>query len=229
VDEQNYISNPLDLFMRGIFHEIKHGLFGISMEIQRFKNTPNYENEQAIKSIAKIEKTMAFLSFAMDTWENDFVEEVNYTNVHNIIETIFSTIKRDDNIKLEIKFSNIQTIAIYKREFFLVAYNLIINSIESIRKKQSNKYPEGCIGIKILCKNNIIVISIEDNGNGIRRENIDNVFNLSFSTKNSGTGIGLYFVKKIVEEEWKGTITVESTHGKGAIFTIKIPVNRNFK
>ena len=62
------------------------------------------------------------------------------------------------------------------------------------------------------------IISIEDNGQGIKNEYIDKIFNPYFTTKKSSDGIGLYISKMIIEKEFLGKIFVESSMGKNIFF-----------
>ena len=66
------------------------------------------------------------------------------------------------------------------------------------------------------------MLKIEDNGKGIRKKDLKQTFNPFFSTKTKGSGLGLYVVKKIVEEH-NGEITVESKPGEGTKVEIKLP------
>ena len=68
------------------------------------------------------------------------------------------------------------------------------------------------------------LLEIRDTGEGIAPENLDKIFNLYFSTKPGGTGLGLPMVKRIVDEH-RGTLTVSSTVGQGTTFTLKLPVD----
>ena len=73
---------------------------------------------------------------------------------------------------------------------------------------------------------NWIAISVTDTGVGIPPENLDKLFEPLFTTKAKGIGLGLALVKMLVEGHG-GTIEVESTEGKGSIFTVKLPANEN--
>ena len=64
---------------------------------------------------------------------------------------------------------------------------------------------------------------IKDNGIGIQKHNIDNIFEPKFTTKNSGMGLGLGIIKNIIEN-YKGTIIFESEFGKGTTFTVSLPI-----
>lgn len=66
-------------------------------------------------------------------------------------------------------------------------------------------------------------VEVSDTGPGIPPDSIDKIFNLYYSTKPGGTGLGLPMAKKIVEEH-RGTIAVESAPGQGTAFTVTLPV-----
>jgi two-component system sensor histidine kinase HydH len=68
-----------------------------------------------------------------------------------------------------------------------------------------------------------VAIEIEDSGTGIASTDLDRVFNPFFSTKETGTGLGLALTQKIVEDHG-GSIDVRSMHGAGALFRIVLPL-----
>jgi len=71
----------------------------------------------------------------------------------------------------------------------------------------------------------ILRITIRDNGEGIRREDIPHVFDPFFTTKDYGTGLGLSVVHGIIQEH-SGQIEVESEPSKGTAFHILLPLVR---
>ena len=98
-----------------------------------------------------------------------------------------------------------------------VLLNLILNSIASIDK-------EGKISIELRENNkNELEIIFSDNGRGIKKEHLPQVFNPFFTTKKMGTGLGLSICKKIIEAH-SGTIEVASPENEGTTFTIRLPV-----
>jgi signal transduction histidine kinase len=68
-----------------------------------------------------------------------------------------------------------------------------------------------------------VILDFTDNGAGIAPENLLKIFDLYFTTKYDGTGIGLANVKKTVEENLKGQIEVNSEPRKGTRFRLRIP------
>ena len=65
-------------------------------------------------------------------------------------------------------------------------------------------------------------MTVADQGGGISEENLANVFNPFFTTKDHGTGLGLSISHNIIKAH-QGTIDVENENGKGARFILKIP------
>ncbi len=108
-------------------------------------------------------------------------------------------------------------------------YNLLINSIDAIMASGKEK---GKIKVKVGSEfdpssgEHIAKLVVEDNGIGIKQEDLDKIFEPYFTTKgNEGTGLGLYMVKNMVEE-MGGKITVESKLGEWARFTLMFPLWR---
>lgn len=101
----------------------------------------------------------------------------------------------------------------------------ILNNLVSNAIKYSN---EGVISIKCSCKEDKLLIVVQDEGIGISKENIPFIFDRFFQvdrsrSKKIGTGLGLSIVKKMVELN-NGTIDVESTPGIGTAFTVILPI-----
>jgi signal transduction histidine kinase len=102
-----------------------------------------------------------------------------------------------------------------------VALNLASNSIDAYLPSADKKRT---VAISLFEKGDTIVFSVVDCGSGIAQENLEKIFEPFFTTKEgAGTGLGLYTVKRIVENDFHGTIEVMSEPNKGTTFTIKIP------
>jgi len=105
-------------------------------------------------------------------------------------------------------------------------FNVIIRNLLSNAIKYT--YKSGIVSINISKKENIVFITISDNGIGINSDWIENIFNITekhaiHGTENEkGTGIGLLLCKDFVEKHG-GSIWVESEIGKGSSFTLTIP------
>ena len=89
---------------------------------------------------------------------------------------------------------------------------MITNAIEAIESK-------GKIDIRLIDKNDYVIIDIEDSGPGIPENILPKIFDPLFTTKQSGTGLGLPSCKNIIQQH-SGIIMVKTNP---TIFTIKLP------
>ena len=97
--------------------------------------------------------------------------------------------------------------------------NLIINGIQAVAKGHKPR-----INIMLeQIETSKVLISTKDNGMGIREEIRDKIFMPNFSTKYSGSGIGLAIAKRAIEHA-KGKIWYDTNIGKGTTFFIELPV-----
>lgn len=88
----------------------------------------------------------------------------------------------------------------------------------------------GIITFHIFKKNNNVVIDISDTGKGIPSNRFKSIFKPGYTTKKRGWGLGLSFVKRIIENYHKGHVFVkESTYNKGTTFRISINISENYK
>lgn len=99
-----------------------------------------------------------------------------------------------------------------------VLLNLYLNAIHAIGR-------DGVITVAVReCGDGRVKVSVADSGKGMTAEQLQPIFTPYFTTKADGTGLGLAVVQNIVEQHG-GTIDAESTPGKGALFTLYLPVN----
>ena len=143
-------------------------------------------------------------------------------NIKKIIETTVNSLKNlseNRNVKIEIKNvgSSLFVLADINK-IILVLTNLITNAI-----KYKSEEREGHIIIEAFKKEKNIVVSVEDNGQGIPEEYMEKIFNKFIQVKVSnegkieGTGLGLSICKEIIKNHG-GEIWVDSILGKGSTF-----------
>jgi len=94
-------------------------------------------------------------------------------------------------------------------------YNVIKNSLEAMRR-------HGTLRIHTDLDDTHIIVSFTDTGGGMSAENLSRVFEPYFTTKPSGTGLGLLIVRRIVREHG-GELSIESSQDKGLTLTIRLP------
>ena len=101
--------------------------------------------------------------------------------------------------------------------FEWVVENLCKNAVDAMEGT-------GKIVLTLLDEESRAVIEVTDNGKGIRKKDVKNVFKPGFTTKKRGWGLGLSLAKRIVEEYHKGRIFVKSSEvGVGTTFRIEMP------
>ena len=147
----------------------------------------------------------------------------------NIFES-FKELAYNKNIRLNFNTENENITGwIDNDKYDKILYNLLSNAL-----KFTNNY--GNVDLFIRLKDGedsgLMVIEVSDNGIGIPLKSQEKIFKRFYQVTNSkdhntGSGIGLSLVKSLVALH-KGIIRVESTPGKGSIFTVEIPIDRNF-
>ena len=166
---------------------------------------------------------MDFLSKTIEDFKEFYMnskEKDNFSVKESISNalTILSADLKSNNISLDLKFDTFEEIEIFgvKSEFSQVIISIVSNAIDVLKNIEKPK-----IGISISSNSAEVTISILDNGGGIKSKNIKKIFEPYFSTKEHGTGIGLYLSKMIIEESFSGKISVENQK-EGALFSLFI-------
>ena len=100
--------------------------------------------------------------------------------------------------------------------------NVMINAL------QASAETKGPVSVSCVRKDFYVDIVVSDAGEGIDPSQLNKIFDPYFTTKQgrSGTGLGLYITKKVVEDH-NGSIKVDSAPGKGTVFTIRLPLLNN--
>ena len=112
----------------------------------------------------------------------------------------------------------IMTVYADKSQLLRVLTNVLQNAVEAIPEDR-----EGNVRVSLEREDHSAIITITDHGSGIEPELVEKIFSPYFTTKGSGTGLGLAMTKKIIEF-WKGKIWFEIERGKGTSFFIKLPL-----
>lgn len=211
-----------------IAHEIKNPLTPMKLSIQ-FLMRSKENNDGGFDSI--LQKVSNTLIQQIDTLSSIATGFSNFAKMpkpdehpFNVVETLSNVIQlfnNVDNMDITSDLGGYDSIIIVadKEQISRVFINLIKNATQAI--------PEGVRGkihVTMECGQKL-VIKIADNGCGIPDEIRPKLFTPSFTTKSSGSGLGLAMVKNIIINA-KGDITFESEVGKGTTFIITLPVSK---
>lgn len=212
---------------RQIAHEIKNPLTPMRLSIQhliRLKNANVEEWEKKFQDVANsileqidiLSNTASeFSSFAKFYYEENAV--LNLCSIIAEQKILFDT--RDS---INIIFNPPQRDCIVyarKGQIIRVVVNLLSNAIQALESDGNSGY----IRISVLQKNSYYIVSFEDNGPGVKPEDIDKLFKPNFTTKSSGTGLGLAICRNIIEQSG-GTISYSTSELGGANFSFTLPV-----
>ena len=207
-----------------VAHEIKNPLTPMRLTVQSFQrkfdpNDPDLKqklNDYSKTLIQQID-TMSSVASAFSNFASMPAQQNETLNVVNVVELTLD-IFNEDYIVFESEEKEIIS-KMDRAQLIRVITNLVKNAIQSIPENQSEK----TILVSVKKEENNVLILVKDNGIGIEAENIDRIFEPKFTTKNSGMGLGLGIIKNIIEN-YKGSITFETEYGKGATFTVSLPI-----
>jgi PAS domain S-box-containing protein len=186
-----------------------------SVEIENFK----HQSQQILKQTEYLSKTIEdFRTFFRPNKEKD---EVKILDVLLEAKQIMGTSLKNSNIEFTFVDNSNETIWTYSRELLQVILNLLKNAKEAL---EANRIENAFIHITIESNDDTIVLVICDNGGGIDETIISRIFDPYFSTKDmkTGTGLGLYMSRTIIEKHLHGVINALNVD-KGVCFNIVLP------
>ncbi|MBI5748591.1 MAG: response regulator [Nitrospinae bacterium] len=206
-------------------HELNNPITGILGYIEHLMDLDKSEDiEKGLKVIqGEAERSARIIRSLLDFSRKHSHEKVNVA-VNNVIETVL-TLKghqmRNDSIKIIRDFKEPSPIV---NGDFNQLQQVVLNIINNSHYAMCHHKQKGILTIKTLEDGASVLFIIEDDGMGIRKEDMKKIFEKFFTTKEvgKGTGLGLSISKKIITEHG-GTIEVESEFEKGSRFIVKLP------
>lgn len=219
----------LDSLALGLAHEIRNPLSVLNVNLQLLEeeicDNTNGRGETIKKrvrglhrEVQRLEEVVSdFLRFAHE--ERPRLEEHDVNRVVDEVVDFVAPEARKNNVVVERRYEPaLPPLRLDVNLIKQALLNMIINAQQAM--------PEGGrISIRTAQKNGCIQIEVADTGIGIPGSEFDKIFEVYYSTRKNGTGLGLPTVKRIVEEHG-GTITVESEKGKGSNFIVRLPLGR---
>lgn len=150
-------------------------------------------------------------------------EKIDLTKVVHKAGELIQPELRKKNISYESSFEDTDWHVIINKNQILEAFlNLFLNAIDAMKTNGSLSV-HGLVERPEHKKADYLAVKITDDGCGIKKENISRVFDRYFTTKDTGTGLGLAVVERIISAHG-GTLAVSSEENKGTTFTIYLPI-----
>lgn len=217
----------LGQMLANIAHQWRQPLTELNLTFFNIKKAMSDQNIKSVESYYREgKKIIKSMSQTIDDFSNFFdphkdVEPFLLSEaISQALEMLSKMITRE-NIEVICEFEKIEVLGV-KNELEQVIINLIQNSTDMFKQNQTlNPH----ILIKTYTQESFAMIEFSDNAGGIAPQNIDKIFEPYFTTKHksSGTGLGLFMSKLIIEKSLNGTMSV-SNKDSGALFTVTIPL-----
>ncbi|MEJ2004089.1 MAG: ATP-binding protein, partial [Cyclobacteriaceae bacterium] len=209
---------------RNIAHEVRNPLTNLKLALSQLSNEIEISGDH-MSLLSIIDRN----SNRIEALINDLLESSKPQKL-NIRQYSVCDIVREStqlvadritlkNMKLNLDFSFEGQIWIDPDRLKTALLNLYLNAVEAMTEKA------GVLSVSTSQLNNMVKINIEDNGCGISTEEQRKLFDPFFSNKGNGMGLGLTSAQNIIKSHC-GLIEVDSTPGKGTIFSILLPQNR---
>jgi len=205
-----------------VAHEIKNPLTPMRLSVQSFqrnfdKNDPEIDlkvKEYSNTLINQID-TMSSIASAFSNFAKMPAQQNETLNVPKIVKLALDIFNEN---YIDFKSEKEEILAKFDRtQLIRVVTNLVKNATQALKDIE-----EPHIFVTVEEEEEMVLVSVSDNGSGISEENKTKVFEPKFTTKSSGMGLGLAMVKNIVET-YNGNISFVSKQNKGTIFNVRFP------
>ena len=218
--------NALTLLAAGVAHEIGNPLNSLNIHLQLIeREARKLDGANRAELHESVEVARAEIN-RLDSIISQFLRAIRPTrpqlrpeNVNSIVEEavrFFAPEIKDRDIVVEQELrSDLPLLELDRDQVKQAFYNVIKNSFEAMKRR-------GILRIRTDVDESHVTVRFTDTGGGISPDNLSRVFEPYFTTKTSGTGLGLLIVRRIVREHG-GELSIESSEGKGLTLTIRLP------
>lgn len=207
----------------GVAHEVRNPLSSIKGYATYFSTLFDRDSEQkkaAEVMTAEVDRLNRVISELLEISSPSDIKP-KPTDLPQLISASLRLVQQDaetENIHITTEIDGqMKPLPLDPDRITQVLLNLYINAIQAMQGG-------GELSVNAQDRDNSVAITVADTGSGMNPQTMDKIFDPYFTTKNTGAGLGLALVRKIVEAHG-GTIEVASNQGKGAQFTITLPRN----
>jgi len=210
---------------RQVAHEIKNPLTPMKLNIQYLQqafrnNKPNIEGlvDRVSDSIIEQIDNLAYIASEFSNFAKMPEAKPENLDLCDLLNRAVELYMNEPNVSVILEPS-IEKFTVFsdRSQLLRVINNLLENAKQAIPESR-----KGIIIVSVKAEGSEVLITIKDNGEGISDEVIKKIFQPYFTTKSSGTGLGLAMTKKIIEF-WKGRIWFDTKEGNGTTFYISLP------
>lgn len=212
---------------RQIAHEIKNPLTPMKLNIQLLNRAWDSDVDDFGERLKRVSNTLVEQIDVLAATANEFsnfakISEMNWDDVDlsRVLSSVIGLFADNPKVDIVNECSEDKSylVRVDKKKLTRVFNNILKNAIQAIPKESQGKIVVWCTEI-----DNKVIVSIKDNGAGIKNELRSKLFEPNFTTKSSGSGLGLPICKSIIES-FEGEIWFETEHLTGTIFFVKLPL-----
>ncbi len=221
--------STIGVLARWMAHEIRNPLSSLNINIELLRE--ELLEQVHLSQKEEILSLLSFISYESLRLENnlkDFLDfnrlpppKFEWVQINEVLDSIVRLLGAEvqmKNARMETHFQKkLPLLKIDVSQLNLALSNLLINSIQAVSD-------QGEIHLFSRASKKNVFIIIRDNGAGISKDHLPRIFDFMFSTKPTGSGLGLSIAKKIISDH-RGEISVKSEPNKGSVFTIRIPID----
>ena len=205
-----------------LLHEVANPLTAASLNLELFDGTESRTIARARKNLQQLERYV--YAARQQLKSQGKLETFSVRNEFKRLSLVMEPIAIKNGVRISFESANNYKLFGDPVKFNQLLANLISNAIDAYENILTNE-AQKTVQIKVKNSTKFLKLSIVDWGNGISQEAIPCLFNAFYTTKYStdrGTGIGLTMVKRVVEEDFAGSIKVSSCSKNGTRFEIKL-------
>ncbi len=211
-----------------VAHEIKNPLTPMKLSIQYLQKAIDNNMPNVKEHAANVARTLVEQIDHLSKIASDFSQFANIGNVRNeefnvndVVYSLSSLYENMDKLSFNLNLLPQKMYVMADRtQLNRVFTNLLQNAVEACLKKE---YPQ--VIVDEFKHDDRVVIAVRDNGEGIPVDKRSKIFTPNFTTKSSGTGLGLAMSKSIVENAF-GRIWFETSEGEGTTFFVELPLSK---
>lgn len=217
---QNEKQAAFGLLAAGIAHEVGNPLAAISSLVQVLNRRPadDYTRERLQMVDDQLRRIQGTLRELVD-FSRPTNKETSVCDLHQIIDAalnIAKYYKRNKGKQIQRDFvANLPRVRVMRDQLVQVFLNLILNSMDATEEG-------GIVRIETKRKNHLVEISIYDDGHGIEAAHREKIFQPYFTTKATGTGLGLFVCRNIVEQQLGGSLRLSDSSPAGTTFLVTL-------
>ena len=220
--------STIGVLSRWMAHEIRNPLSSLNINIELLRE--ELLEEAHLRQKDEILSLLNFISYEtlrLETNLKDFLDfnrlpppKLEWIQINEVLESVVRLLSAEvqlKNARIETHYQKkLPLLKLDVSQISLALSNLLLNSIQAISD-------QGEIHLFTRASKKNVFIVLQDNGVGIPEDHLPRIFDFMFSTKPTGSGLGLSIAKKILSDH-RGEITVRSEPNRGSVFTLRIPI-----